>query len=84
VFSVVALEAHYQRAARLDDQLVISSEPGLDGPATLRFRQRIWRDSEHGELLLTASVRVACLAAATLRPRRLPAFVTECLREAEG
>jgi acyl-CoA thioester hydrolase len=76
VFSVVALEAHYRRPARLDDLLVVSSEPEL-GPATLRFRQRIWRDSEAGELLLEAVVRVACLEATTLRPRRLPDFVSD-------
>jgi len=84
VFSVVALEAQYRRPARLDDLLVVSSEPALEGAATLRFRQRIWRDSDSGELLLEASVRVACLTAATLRPQRLPAFVSEFLRETAG
>jgi acyl-CoA thioester hydrolase len=84
VFSVVAVEAQYRRPARLDDLLAVSSEPALDGAATLRFRQRIWRESESGELLLTASVRVACLTASTLRPQRLPGFVTEFLRDREG
>jgi acyl-CoA thioester hydrolase len=84
IFSVVAVEVQYRRPARLDDLLVVSSEPALDGGATLRFGQRIWRESASGELLLDASVRVACLTASTLRPQRLPAFVTEFLREKEG
>ncbi|MFI4865926.1 MAG: tol-pal system-associated acyl-CoA thioesterase [Steroidobacterales bacterium] len=75
VFSVVALEAQYRRPARLDDLLSISCEPELEGGASIVFSQRIWREPLEGELLLSASVRVACLDAATLKPRRLPQVI---------
>ncbi|HEY3730441.1 MAG TPA: tol-pal system-associated acyl-CoA thioesterase [Steroidobacteraceae bacterium] len=75
VFSVIALEAQYLRPARLDDLLVISCEPERRGGATIEFGQRIWRASAEGDLLLAASVRVACLAARSLKPRRLPQVI---------
>ena len=75
VFSVVALEAQYRRPARLDDMLSISCEPQWQGGASLTFAQRIWRDPAAEQLLVSASVRVACLDAATLKPRRLPPVI---------
>ncbi len=76
VFSVVAIEARFRLPARLDDLLSISCEPAEDGGASILFSQRIWREPLAAELLLTASVRVACLDAATLKPRRLPQVIT--------
>jgi acyl-CoA thioester hydrolase len=75
VFSVVALEAQYRRPARLDDLLSISCEPQWEGGASIVFAQRIWRDPLDEDLLVSASVRVACLDAATLKPRRLPPVI---------
>jgi acyl-CoA thioester hydrolase len=75
VFSVVALEAQYRRPARLDDMLSISCEPQWQGGASLMFAQRIWRDPAAQDLLVSASVRVACLDATTLKPRRLPPVI---------
>lgn len=72
LFTVVNVEAQYRRPARLDDALVVTCEPRAEGRATLAFVQRILRGEE---LLLEASVRVACLAAKTLRPTRLPARI---------
>lgn len=73
LFSVVSVEARYRRPARLDDMLAIGCEPARDGAASIMFGQNIWRDDPAGELLLTATVRVACLDAASLKPMRLPA-----------
>jgi acyl-CoA thioester hydrolase len=79
LFTVVSLEIEYRAPARLDDELEISCEPHPQGPASLRFAQRIYRRTPGAqrELLAEASVRVACLDARTLRPRRLPAFLLE-------
>jgi acyl-CoA thioester hydrolase len=79
VFSVVDLQVQYRRAARLDDLLVVSCEPRQQGGATLEFSQGIWRADEEGQVLLTASVRVACLDARSMKPRRLPPVVVQCL-----
>jgi acyl-CoA thioester hydrolase len=81
VFSVVAIEAHYRRPARLDDLLSISCEPVADGGACIRFAQRIWREPRADELLLDATVRVACLDTATLKPRRLPPVIARELAQ---
>ncbi len=81
VFSVVALQVQYRRPARLEDLLVISCEPARQGGASIGFAQSIWRERSGGELLLTAAVRVACVDAVTLKPRRLPAVL---LKELPG
>ena len=72
LFSVVSVQVNYRRPARLDDELIISCEPRADGRASVRFVQQVLRGAE---LLADADVRVACLAASTLRPTRLPEFV---------
>ena len=84
LFAVVSLQVDYRAPARLDDELEITCEPRPEGAASLRFGQCIYRTGEaRPELLLEAQVRVACVDARTLRPRRLPQFVRAAL-EAEG
>ena len=74
LFAVVSLNIEYRRPAKLDDELLISCEPAIEGAASVRFVQRIYRGAD--ELLVEASVRVACIDARTLRPKRLPDFLT--------
>ncbi|HEY6482016.1 MAG TPA: tol-pal system-associated acyl-CoA thioesterase [Steroidobacteraceae bacterium] len=80
VFAVVSLHVQYRRPARLDDELAITCEPQREGAASLRFGQCIFRAGDESvqakRPLLEASVRVACVDARTLRPRRLPDFLT--------
>jgi acyl-CoA thioester hydrolase len=84
VFAVVSLSVDYRKPARLDDELVITCEPSAEGAVTMRFAQRIYRkdpgatapgDADGAGLLVEADVRVACVDAATLRPKRLPDFL---------
>jgi acyl-CoA thioester hydrolase len=89
VFAVVSLNIEYRKPAKLDDELLITCEPKVEGAATIVFAQRIYRSrggtplqgplKEDGpdSLLVEASARVACLDARTLRPKRLPAFLTD-------
>ncbi|MGH8296354.1 MAG: tol-pal system-associated acyl-CoA thioesterase [Steroidobacteraceae bacterium] len=73
VFTVASLTVEYRRPARLDDELTITCEPHADRAATIRFEQAIFRGRSPGEEpLLIAGVRVACVDARTLKPRRLP------------
>jgi acyl-CoA thioester hydrolase len=72
LFAVVSLNIEYRRPAKLDDELVTTCEPVSEGAATLRFAQRIHRGAD---LIVEASVRVACVDARTLRPKRLPEFL---------
>jgi acyl-CoA thioester hydrolase len=88
VFAVVELSVEYRKPARLDDELVITCQPNPEGAVTLRFSQQIYRKEPDaggssavaGEgrglgLLVQANVRVACVDATTLRPKRLPDFL---------
>ncbi|MGH8138768.1 MAG: tol-pal system-associated acyl-CoA thioesterase [Steroidobacteraceae bacterium] len=81
VFTVVSLTVEYLRPARLDDELAITCEPQVEGAATMRFIQSIYRGGREAlltdRLLVEASVRVACVDARTLRPKRLPDFLTQ-------
>jgi acyl-CoA thioester hydrolase len=83
LFTVVSLRIDYRAPARLDDELQITCEPQAEGAASLRFVQRIYRAgaalSLRHNLLVEANVRVACLDARTLRPKRLPEFLLEAL-----
>ena len=81
LFTVVSIQVDYRAPARLDDELEITCEPRAEGAATLRFAQRIYRtgDARRAALLVEAQVRLACVDAATLRPRRLPQFLREAL-----
>ena len=83
LFTVVSLQVDYRAPARLDDLLSVSCEPQPERQASVHFIQRIHRIVEGmpAQLLLDASVRVACLDARTLRPRRWPSFLVEDLVE---
>jgi acyl-CoA thioester hydrolase len=81
VFVVASLTIDYRRPARLDDSLMVTSEYRPDGAACLRFEQKICRAEE---VLVEASVRVACLDAQTFRPKRLPATLVNVLGNASA
>jgi acyl-CoA thioester hydrolase len=76
IFVVLDTQLSYRRPARLDDLLEVSVEPARAGGASLVFTQRAWRGVE---LLAEGTIRVACVEAATLQPRRLPSTVVQCL-----
>jgi acyl-CoA thioester hydrolase len=81
LFAVVSLNIEYRRPAKLDDELVITCEPAVEGAATIRFAQQIYRGAGAAlikdALLVEANVRVACVDARTLRPKRLPEFLAK-------
>jgi len=81
VFTVANIAVEYRRPARLDDELTITCEPRADRAATIRFGQAIFRGGEAAEAppILTAEVRVACVDARTLKPRRLPESLANLL-----
>ena len=77
IFAIVSVQLDYRLPARLDDLLVVTCEVAAEGRASFAFQQSIWRERIGGELLTTGSTRVACLDAASLRPRRLPQVLLE-------
>jgi len=83
LFAVAGLSIEYRRPARLDDELSITCEPRSDRATVMNFAQRIYRvahgEGADGSLLVEADVRVVCVDAQTLRPKRLPDFLVEAL-----
>ena len=72
IFVVVDVEAHYRAPARYGELLQVSCSVHERTRASLTFAQEIHRERVDGELLLEGKVRVACLDAASYRPRPLP------------
>jgi len=73
LFAVAGLSVEYRRPARLDDELTITCEPRMERSTVIRFAQRIYLTGSD-TVLVEADVRVVCVDARTLRPRRLPDF----------
>lgn len=71
LFVVVSITVDYLRPARLDDELIITCVPRADGRVAMHFAQRILRAADN-EPLAAARVRVACVDAQSMRPRKLP------------
>jgi acyl-CoA thioester hydrolase len=88
LFAVVSLNIEYRRPAQLDDELLITCEPAVEGAASIRFAQRIFRKADPAlaseGLLVEASARVACVDARTLRPKRLPDFLVNVVPASGG
>jgi acyl-CoA thioester hydrolase len=72
-FAVVESNIRYHRPARFDDKLLVSVGVGERRGASFVMQQEICRDAAGNELLVSATVRAACLDSDTLRPRPLPA-----------
>jgi acyl-CoA thioester hydrolase len=77
VFVVRRTAVDYIAPARLDDLLALSSRVDRLGGASVDFTQEAWRGDD---LLAKGSIRVACVARATLQPAALPAHVVAALR----
>jgi len=71
-FVVVEANIRYHRPAKFDDELLVSAALDSLRGASVTFAQEIRRGEDAGELLVSATVRAACLASDTLKPRPLP------------
>lgn len=80
VFIVRELAIAYLRPAVLDDLLAVTALVESVGRAQLTFRQEVRRGDE---ILIRATVNVACVAAGSLKPMPMPEPVRAALG-AEG
>jgi acyl-CoA thioester hydrolase len=71
-FVVVEANIRYHRPARFDDELVVSVTLAERRGASLVLAQEIRRGAGTRDLLISATIRAACLASDSLRPRPLP------------
>jgi acyl-CoA thioester hydrolase len=68
VFVVKNVRLDYHAPARLDDELTLTLTVEKLGRASVQFAQQAWRGTQ---LLTSASVKVGCVDAITMRPRSL-------------
>lgn len=78
-FVVHSCNVRYLRSATVDDQLLVSADIVQPGRATLNFHQQVWRNDE---LLCEAEVKVACVSAATRKPKAMPKSLYESIQRA--
>jgi len=76
IFVVRSVQIDYIKPAKFNELLDVSAELSLVKSASLTFTQHITRQ---GELLNTASVRIACLDAKTMRPKLIPELLKTAL-----
>jgi acyl-CoA thioester hydrolase len=75
-FAVASVNIDYRKPARLDDELTITCAAERQGVTAVRFAQKIYR-STPDDLIAEAQVRVVCIDTKSLRPTRLPGFLTQ-------
>jgi acyl-CoA thioester hydrolase len=71
-FVVVEAQIRYHRPARFGDQLQVSVLVTERGGVSVTMTQEIRLGSADGELLVSATIRAACLDSDSLKPRPLP------------
>lgn len=71
-FVVVEANVRYHRPARFDDELLVTVALDSMRGASVVMAQEIRRGRNAEELLVTATVRAACIDSTTLKPRPLP------------
>lgn len=76
IFVVTDTQVSYQRPARLDDWLEVTVQVAESGRASFTLEQVAWC---RGQLLAKGRIRVGCVDADTLRPRRIPEPVIHCM-----
>jgi acyl-CoA thioester hydrolase len=77
-FVVADMQVRYFLPAKLDDLLTVTVSVTEQGRASMLLEQQVWRGDA---LLAQVQVRVGCVDAHTLAPRRMPANVLEALRQ---
>jgi acyl-CoA thioester hydrolase len=69
IFVVAEVHLRYLAPARLDDMITVTVRMLEQGRASLQLEQQAWRGKT---LLAEGRVRVGCVSASSLKPRRIP------------
>ena len=78
IFIVSETSVRYHRAARLDDELIVTARLQESGRASLIIVQEA-RLRNSGALLCDGVIRIGWVDAATLKPARMPPTIIEAL-----
>lgn len=69
-YVVHSLSVQYKQSARLDDELMVSTQVIKTGKTFLIFAQKVFNQEK--QLLVDAEIKIACLHYDSAKPRRLP------------
>ena len=78
IWVVLEISVKFRKAARLDDELLVSAELQWVKGVRQGFRQEMTRQSD-GKVVATAELSAVTLHADSLRPARVPAWIEERL-----
>ncbi len=81
IFIVTDTTLRYLAPARLDDLLDITVATTDQGRASMALAQQAWRDTT---LLCEGQIRIACVDAASFKPRRFPPRLAALLANPTG
>ena len=79
MFVVTDASIGYRAPARLDDEVDVTLAVERTSPATITLAQQARRGAT---LLAEGTVRIACVDAATLAPRRVPDAIAQAIAQA--
>lgn len=80
LFVVAGVDIRYRRPARFNEQLYVAVGVEELGRSRVVFAQRVTRDAPDGELLVEATVRVACVQTGDFRPCPMPRPLADRIR----
>jgi acyl-CoA thioester hydrolase len=75
-FVVSDTAVRYLRPARLDDEITVTVQMAESGKASLVLDQQALRG---GDVLAEGRIRIGCVDAHTLRPRRIPPHLLDTI-----
>jgi acyl-CoA thioester hydrolase len=76
MFVVHRIDIQYKLPARFNDHLIVKSELKDIGSSKIEFRQMIYRENE---MLIDASVDVACIDSEKFKPVRIPPTIKQAM-----
>ena len=76
MFVVHRIDIQYRLPARFNDDLIVKSELKDIGSSKIEFRQMIYRENE---MLIDASVDIACIDSEKFKPVRIPSTVKQTM-----
>ena len=76
IFIVAEVQMRYLAPAKLDDLITVSVQVAEQGAASMVVAQEAWRGDT---LLAQGRIRIGCVQADTLKPRRIPAQVLHAI-----
>ena len=77
MFVVVSAEVKYHKPAEFNDELNVSCRVVSTTRTSLIFEQEVRRGDEQGELLVSGTLKAACVCADRRRPKAIPSNILE-------